>query len=110
MNADKGARFAVVLVAAPNLKTARRLAGQAVKDRLAACVNIMPGLESHYAWKGKVEKAREVLLVMKTTRRQLPALWAYIRDAHPYETPEFLVLSVAGGSKGYLEWLAANVG
>jgi len=108
LGSRQSAGFAVVLVTAPDLRTARRLATVLVRTRLAACVNIIPNLESHYTWKGKVEKAREVLLVIKTRRSRLSALWISVQNAHPYETPEFLVLSVAGGSSDYLAWLSAS--
>jgi periplasmic divalent cation tolerance protein len=100
---------AVVLVTAPDLKTARRLAQGAVRARLAACVSLVPRVESHYWWQGRMEQSAEVLLVIKTTRRRLPALEKQILTHHPYDTPEFLVLSPAAGTKRYLRWLSASV-
>jgi periplasmic divalent cation tolerance protein len=77
-----------------------------VQTRLAACVNIISGpIESIYRWKGKVEKARERLLVIKTSANRLKRLEREVRRLHSYETPEFLVMVVAGGSKAYLSWL-----
>lgn len=102
------ARYAVVLVTAPDLKTARRLARGIVQNDLAACANLVPRLESHYRWKGRLEKASEVLLILKTTRRRLPALERYILEHHPYETPEFLVLQPSHGSAAYLKWIDAG--
>jgi periplasmic divalent cation tolerance protein len=99
-------KFQIVLVTAPDLKTARRLARGAVVARLIACTNLIPNIESHYRWQGKIECGREVLLIMKTTRSRLGALEKYILAQHPYTTPEFIVLPVAGGAKGYLDWLA----
>lgn len=81
-----------------------------VDERLAACVNVVPQMTSVYRWKGAVEQDREQLLIIKTTRDRLPALEARIRDLHPYELPEFLVLSAAGGSAAYLAWVAESVG
>jgi periplasmic divalent cation tolerance protein len=101
--------YAVVLVTAPDLKTARRLAQSALRVRLAACVNLLPGLESHYWWQGRLERGAEVVLLFKTTRRKLPALEKHLLARHPYDTPEFLVLPLAGGAKRYLDWLAASV-
>ncbi len=96
---------AVVLVTAPDLKIARTLGRQALKARLVACANLVPGIESHYWWQGKLEHGREVLLLMKTTRQRLKALEQLILRAHPYDTPEFLVLDVKGGHWRYLEWI-----
>ena len=102
-------RFVLVLVTAPDLKTARTLARAALASRLAACVNLLPGIESHYWWQGKVESSSEVLLLLKTTRPKLAALKQLILAKHPYDTPEFVALSLDTGSKRYLAWLAASV-
>ena len=97
----------MVLVTAPDRKTARALAQAALKARLIACANLLPGIESHFRWKGKVETATEVLLVLKTTRARLAALEKLILAKHPYDTPEFLVLPLDRGSKRYLDWVRA---
>ena len=102
------ARFAVILVTAPDLKTARMLARAALKARLAACANLVPKIESHYWWRGKIESATEVLLVLKTTRSKLVALEKLVVARHPYDTPEFVVLPLSGGNKRYLDWLTAS--
>jgi periplasmic divalent cation tolerance protein len=101
------ARFAVVLVTAPDLKTARALAKAALKAKLVACANLVPKIESHFWWNGKIESGAEVLLVLKTQKSKLAALEKLILARHPYETPEFLVLPVGAGNKKYLAWLAA---
>jgi periplasmic divalent cation tolerance protein len=101
-------KFAVVLVTAPNLKTARALAKAALKARLIACANLVPKIESHYWWQGKIESGTEVLLVLKTQKSKLVALEKLILARHPYNTPEFLVLPLSAGNKKYLDWLAAN--
>ena len=103
-------QFYLVLVTAPDLKTARRLVRAALVARLIACANLVPGIESHYWWQGKVESGSEVLLVMKTLRRRLVVLERLILEFHPYDTPEFLVLPIAGGNARYLAWLAASTG
>ena len=100
------AKFAVVLVTAPDLKTARKLAKAALAARLIACANLIPKVESHYWWRGKIESGAEVLLVLKTTKSKLAALEKLIMAKHPYDTPEFLVLSLTAGSRKYLAWLA----
>src|SRR5262245_53573902 len=100
-----GHRFAVVLVTAPDMKTARKLAKAALAARLIACANLLPKVESHYAWQGRIEKGAEVLMVLKTLTSRLGALERLIVAKHPYDTPEFLVLTIHRGSKRYLSWL-----
>jgi len=102
------ASFALVLVTAPGLKTARSLARAALRSKLAACANLLPRVESHYWWKGKLESSGEVLLVLKTRRPLLAALEKLILKAHPYDTPEFLVVPLHAGAARYLAWLAAS--
>jgi periplasmic divalent cation tolerance protein len=99
----------VVLVTAPNLKTARSLAQSAVRARLAACANLLPGLESHYWWQGRIEQSAEVLIIFKTSRLKLAALERHVLARHPYDTPEFVALPVAAGARRYLDWLTASV-
>ena len=89
---------------APNLKTARALARAALEARLVACVNLIPDLESHYWWQGKLETGSEVLMLLKTTRPNLSALQKLILSNHPYDTAEFVVLPVAAGARRYLAW------
>jgi periplasmic divalent cation tolerance protein len=102
-------KFALVLVTAPNLKVARQLAREALRVRLIACANLIPKIESHYRWRGKIESSPEVLLVLKTTRPRLAALQKFIIAKHPYDTPEFLVLNLNQGNKRYLQWLCDSV-
>jgi periplasmic divalent cation tolerance protein len=102
-------RFAVVLVTAPDLKMARALAKAALTARLIACANLIPNIESHYRWQGKIESSAEVLLVLKTSRSKLGALEKLVLARHPYDTPEFLVLPLTAGSRKYLDWLAASL-
>jgi periplasmic divalent cation tolerance protein len=102
-------KFAVVLVTAPNVKTARTLARAALGARLIACANLVPRIESYYWWRGGIEAGAEVLLVMKTTTARLAALEKLIMATHPFETPEFVVLPVSRGNKRYLEWVRASV-
>ncbi len=101
-------KFAGVLVTAPDLKTARALAKAALSSRLIACANMVPKIESHYWWQGKIESGTEVLLILKTTKSKLAALEKLILAKHPYDTPEFLVLAVSAGNQRYLDWLAAS--
>jgi periplasmic divalent cation tolerance protein len=106
----KSARaFCLVLVTVPSRETARQLARKTLRARLAACVNLVPAVESHYWWQGRLEHAREILLLIKTTRANLAQLERLILDQHPYHTPEFLALPLESGSARYLEWLTASV-
>jgi periplasmic divalent cation tolerance protein len=96
----------VVLVTCGTREEARRIARSVVRKRLAACVNLVPlPLESVYRWKGRVERAKEFLLVIKTIAGKLARLEKLVVVLHSYELPEFLVLDIAGGSAGYLKWL-----
>ncbi len=103
------AQFSIVLVTAPNRKAARQLAAAALAGRLAACANLIPAVESHYWWQGKIERGAEVLILFKTTRRRLAALEKLILQKHPYDTPEFLVLPIEAGDERYLHWLTDSV-
>jgi periplasmic divalent cation tolerance protein len=105
-----GRSCAVVLVTAPDPRTARRLARAAVGARLAACATLIPRVESHYWWQGKIEQGREVLLIFKTSRAKLPRLEKSILKEHPYDTPEFVVLPVSAWTNRYLDWISASVG
>jgi periplasmic divalent cation tolerance protein len=100
--------FKVVLVTAPDLKTARTLTKAALAARLIACANLVPKIESHYWWHGKMESSKEVLMILKTTRPRLAALEKLILKLHPYDTAEFVVLSVSQGGTRYLAWWSEN--
>lgn len=90
----------------PDAGSAAHLADTLVDERLAACVNIVPGLRSVYRWQGEVERSDEVLLLIKTTRARLPALSARVLELHPHELPEVVAVEVAGGLSAYLDWVA----
>jgi len=91
------------------MKTARRLARAVLAARLIACANLLPKVESHYWWESKIEKGSEVLMVLKTTTRQLRALEKLVVAEHPYDTPEFVAIRLEGGNNRYLDWLAGAV-
>ena len=77
-----------------------------VEERLAACVNLLPLMESVYQWEGRVEVESERQLIIKTTRERTETLWERVRELHPYEVPEFVVLSIIDGNDAYLRWIA----
>lgn len=99
----------VVLMTAGSREEAVRLADILVVARLAACVQILPEIESVYHWKGNVERAAETLLLAKTTLANFAALEAMARSLHSYETPEIIALPIVAASVPYLEWLTASV-
>jgi len=94
------------LCTCPDAASATRIAEALVGERLAACVNLLPGVESVYRWQDRVERASEVLLLIKTTRARLDALTARVVELHPYELPEVIAVDIAGGLPGYLAWIA----
>ena len=98
-------QFRIVLTTASSHYEAKRIAKALVEGRLAACVNLVGGVESIYRWQGEVEEAAEVLLLIKTNVEKLEALETAVRRLHSYEVPEFLIFEVNGGSAAYLKWL-----
>ena len=99
----------VVLTAMPDVRSAERLAARLVREKLAACVSIIPGVRSVYHWKGRLEKARETVLLIKTSRSRWKAVEKLVLGDHPYELPELVSLPVTAGSKKYLDWIQASV-
>ena len=99
----------VVLASCGSAEEAGRVAERLVDERLAACVNVVPKVQSVYRWKGAVERAGEWLLVIKTSRENFDPLRRAIEAAHAYETPEILALPVVDGAPNYLEWLATEL-
>lgn len=100
----------VVLVTCGTLPEARRIARHVVSRRVAACCNVIRGpVESFYTWKGKLESAREHLLVIKTTAKRLTQLEREVHRLHSYDVPEFIALPIAAGSKRYLSWLTSSL-
>ena len=107
MSGGKGLR--VVLVSVPSEAKAVELGRRLVDERLAACVNVIPGITSIFRWEGKREDAAEALLVMKTRAERYPALEQRILELHPYSVPEVLALPVTSGSAAYTAWLRESV-
>jgi periplasmic divalent cation tolerance protein len=98
----------VVLTTLPGDADAGAFARALVEGRLAACVNLLPLMESIYRWEGNIEKEPERQIVIKTTRLRLVALWERVRDLHPYDVPEFIVLPIVDGNDAYLRWIAES--
>jgi len=99
----------VVLVTVPNAQTAETLGEALVGEELAACVNLLPPIRSIYRWQGAVERASELLLVIKTTRAGFERLRARVVELHPYEVPEVIALAMEAGHAPYLRWIADSV-
>lgn len=102
-------RYCVALVTSPDPKTSEKLSKGIVSRKFAACVSRIPGIHSRYWWKGKVETAREELLVIKTQRTKLAALTQWVRRNHPYTVCEVIALPIQGGNKAYLDWITSSL-
>ena len=99
----------VVLSTAPDAEVGGAVAATLVRERLAACVNIVAGVRSLYWWDGEVQDDSEVLLVCKTDAGHLDALTAALIEQHPYDCPEVIALPIVGGSDDYLSWLRKSL-
>ncbi len=100
--------YVIVLTTLPATADCAAFAETLVREHLAACVNVLPEMESVYRWKDKLERDRERQILVKTTAIRLDDLQARIRDLHPYEVPELLVLRVDGGDEAYLNWVSQS--
>ncbi|MCX7824115.1 MAG: divalent-cation tolerance protein CutA [Verrucomicrobiae bacterium] len=101
--------YCVVFVTAGSRREARKLAQTLLERRLAACASIVPGVESHYWWQGKVDCSREWLLVMKTRRSRFRALRRVVKQLHSYQVPEIIAVPLAAGEAAYLRWIDASL-
>lgn len=110
VNSPAARQAIVVLVTAGSVESAEAIARALVAERLAACVNVIPGVRSIYRWEGRVTEDSEALLVVKSERARFAELEARVRALHSYEVPEVIALEVADGSAPYLEWLFAATG
>ncbi|MEZ0395961.1 MAG: divalent-cation tolerance protein CutA [Anaerolineales bacterium] len=100
--------FLIVLITAPGAESGRQIARALVEKRLAACVNLLPGIASIYRWEGQVQEENEVLLICKTRRPCLTALQQEVQAMHPYQVPEIIALPLVGGLDAYLNWVAES--
>ena len=92
----------------PDARDSAEFARLLVEERLAACVNILPPMESVYRWEGRVERESERQILIKTTRERLADLWERVRELHPYEVPEFVVVPILDGNEAYLRWIGES--
>ena len=100
--------YVIVLTTLPADADAAAFARALVEERLAACVNLLPPMESIYRWEGTIEQETERQVVIKTSRERVVALWERVRELHPYDVPEFLVLPIVDGNDAYLRWIARS--
>ena len=98
----------VTFCTVPDRETGERIARALVEERLAACVNRVPGVSSTYRWEGKVEQASEELLLIKTTASRLAKVTVRIKALHAYEMPEVIAIPITAGSTEYLDWIVDN--
>jgi periplasmic divalent cation tolerance protein len=98
--------YVVVLTTLPADTDGPAFAHALVEERLAACVNLLPAMDSVYRWQGTVEHEHERQVIIKTTAPRVDALWQRVRDLHPYDVPEFIVIPVIDGNQVYLQWVA----
>lgn len=96
----------ILFCTCPDARTAQTIAETLVEERLAACVNVLPGVQSIYRWEGAIERADEVLLMIKTVEERRESLQARLLALHPAELPELIAVEVVGGLAAYLDWVA----
>jgi periplasmic divalent cation tolerance protein len=101
--------YCLVLITTPK-SAAKKVTEALLKKRLAACVNILAAVSSHYWWKGKIERGAESLLVVKTRKNLFQKLAAEVTKVHPYEVPEIISVPLLAGNKPYLKWIADETG
>lgn len=99
----------VVFMTVPSLREGNRISRAVLTSRLAACVNVIPGIRSMYQWKGKIVQEKEAMLVLKTTRSRYRKLEQKIKQLHPYEVPEVIAIPLICGSSQYIEWVTKEV-
>ena len=100
--------YVIVLTTLPSDFASRDFGRALVEERLAACVNLLPAMDSVYRWEGQIEHDTERQIIIKTSRERVVALWERIRELHPYETPEFVVLTIQDGSDAYFRWIGES--
>ena len=101
--------YIVVFVTASSKKEAQKIASRLIKDKLAACVNILDKVDSVFFWKAKTEKAKESLLIIKSKKEKLPKIISVVRSLHSYTVPEIIALPVIAGDKPYLRWIDVSI-
>jgi periplasmic divalent cation tolerance protein len=106
---DMEDEYLTVFCTFPDQESARRVIGRLVESKLVACGNILPGVESIYRWKGKIERSHEVLAILKTTGDKFGPLESAFKELHPYELPELIATQISKGLPAYLSWISENI-
>ena len=104
----KTVQHILVITTCPGTISAKKIAQDLVTEKLAACVNILPEVQSYFSWVGKVDTANEHMLIIKTTSENYNAIETYIKKVHPYELPEVIAVPIEAGLTAYLEWVSKN--
>ncbi|MGC9069732.1 MAG: divalent-cation tolerance protein CutA [Elusimicrobiales bacterium] len=102
------AKYSVCLITVDSFKLANEIANGLVKEKLAACVNIIKGIKSIYRWQGRIEDSNELMLIIKTKRRLAKDVIRYVKEKHTYSVPEIIFLPIIVGNEDYLNWIEAN--
>lgn len=97
--------YIVIFITTANKKEATKIAQELIKNKLAACVNIIQGVHSLFWWEGKVDRAKEAFLIVKSKKSNLRAIIKRVKSVHSYQIPEIIALPIIGGNKSYLNWL-----
>lgn len=105
---ENTAKHILVVTTCPGTISAKKIAQDLVTEKLAACVNIIPGVQSFFSWVGKVDSANEHMLIIKTVSDNYDALERHIKKVHPYELPEIIAVPIEAGLTAYLEWISKN--
>ena len=108
MNSSRS-EFCLILTSVAGRDAADRLSEGLVRNRLCACVSVVPGIHSRYRWQGKIEIAEECLLILKTLRGRYPSIEAFLKKEHPYECPEIILIPVEAGELSYLAWMRSCI-
>jgi periplasmic divalent cation tolerance protein len=98
-------KYIVVFITVDSQENAQKITDKLLKEKKAACVNIIPKVESHYWWQGKIESANELMLIVKTRAALLDELVTLVKENHPYCVPEIIALPIIGGNEDYLKWI-----
>jgi len=101
--------YIVIFITAANKKEAKRIAGELVKHKLAACVNIVDKIDSFFRWQGKIDTSEETLLIVKSSKSKLAQIIKLVKSIHSYKVPEIIALPIIGGLKSYLKWIGESV-
>ncbi|MBI5143910.1 MAG: divalent-cation tolerance protein CutA [Candidatus Omnitrophica bacterium] len=100
--------FIAILVTCGSKREAEKIVNSLLKRRLIACANIVSGIESRFWWKGKIDKAKEILIILKAQQKNFKRIEKEIKHIHSYEVPEIIALPIVSGNKAYLDWLEAE--